>query len=92
MKIPQPLNDSMRMTIPRILRVIYEHRNKRGGAYNSSFDLLKMGYEFVVPTSNRVMEELTRLYLTKDPIAKQALINNLLSKIYLWSRRLMAIT
>jgi Mn-dependent DtxR family transcriptional regulator len=35
---------------------------------------------FVVAASNWVMEELTRLYLTNDPLAAQALIENLLVK------------
>src|SRR5436190_15885079 len=32
------LSDFERLTVPRALRLIYEFRNKRGGAHNSSFD------------------------------------------------------
>ncbi len=74
------LDTSERLTIPRTLRVIYEHRNRRGGAHNSSFDPTKMDAVFVVAASNWVMEELTRLYLTSDPGSAQALVQNLLVK------------
>ncbi len=74
------LNDFERLTIPRILRAIYECRNKRGGAHNSSFDPTKMDCAFVVAASNWVMEELARLYLTNDPLAAQTLVENLLVK------------
>lgn len=74
------LSDSERLTIPRTLRVIYEHRNKRGGAHNHSFDPQKMDCALVAAASTWVMEELTRLYLTNDPTAAQALVANLLVK------------
>jgi hypothetical protein len=74
------LNDFERLTIPRVLRAIYECRNKRGGAHNSSFDPTKMDCAFVVAASNWVMEELARLYLTNDSVAAQALVENLLVK------------
>ena len=74
------LNDSERMIIPRILRAIYECRSKRGGAHNLSFDPAKMDCVFVVAASNWVMEELTRLFLTNDPVASQIIVENLLVK------------
>jgi predicted transcriptional regulator with HTH domain len=74
------LEPSERLTIPRTLRVIYEHRNRRGGAHNSSFDPTKMDAMFVVAASDWVMEELTRLYLTSDSGSAQALVQNLLVK------------
>ncbi len=74
------LNESERMTIPRTLRIIYEHRNKRGGAHNSSFDPIRMDSTLVVAAASWVMEELTRLYLTNDPVAAQALVANLMIK------------
>lgn len=69
-----------RMTIPRALRLIYEFRNKRGGAHNSSFDPTEMDCSLVVSVSNWVMEELTRLYLTNDARAAQELVKSLLVK------------
>jgi hypothetical protein len=74
------LNAFERMTIPRALRLIYEFRNKRGGAHNSSFDPTEMDCSLVVFVSNWVMEELTRLYLTSDAKAAQELVKSLLVK------------
>ena|SRR5579859_1391294 len=74
------LTDAEKTTIPRTLQAIYEFRNKRGGAHNFSFDPIKMDCAFVVAASNWVMEELTRLYMTNDPGAAQALVENLLIK------------
>lgn len=74
------LNDSERMTIPRCLRAIYELRSKRGGAHNLSFEPTEMDCTQVVHASNWVMEELTRLYLTNDPVAAQTIVKNLLVK------------
>ena len=74
------LNNFERMTVPRALRLIYEFRNKRGGAHNSSFDPIKTDCALVVAVSNWVMEELTRLYLTNDAVAAQTLVESLLVK------------
>jgi len=74
------LSDFERLTIPRALRLIYEFRNKRGGAHNSSFDPIKMDCALVVGVSNWIMEELTRLYLTNDALAAQKLVESLLVK------------
>ena len=72
------LSDFERLTVPRALRLIYEFRNKRGGAHNSSFDPIKTDCALIVAVSNWVMEELTRLYLTNDPLAAQKLVESLL--------------
>jgi hypothetical protein len=72
------LNDFERLTIPRALRLIYEFRNRRGGAHNNSFDPIKMDCASVVANSKWVVEELTRLYLTNDAIAAQTLVDGLL--------------
>jgi hypothetical protein len=74
------LSDFERLTIPRALRLMYEFRNKRGGAHNSSFDPIKTDCALVVAVSNWVMEELTRLYLTNDALAAQKLVESLLVK------------
>ena len=74
------LDSSEKTTIPRTLQAIYEFRNKRGGAHNFSFEPTKMDCVFVLAASNWVMEDLTRLYLTNDPEAAQALVKNLLVK------------
>src|SRR5258706_2906954 len=74
------LSDFERLTIPRALRLMYEFRNKRGAAHNSSFDPIKTDCALVVAVSNWVMEELTRLYLTNDALAAQKLVDSLLVK------------
>ena len=74
------LSDFERLTIPRALRLLYEFRNKRGGAHNSSFDPIKTDCALVVAVSNWVMEELTRLYLINDALAAQKLVESLLVK------------
>lgn len=74
------LSDFERMTVPRALKLIYEFRNKRGGAHNSSFDPIRADCALVVAVSNWVMEELTRLYLTNDSVAAQKLVESLLVK------------
>ena len=74
------LSDFERLTVSRALRLMYEFRNKRGGAHNSSFDPIKTDCALVVAISNWVMEELTRLYLTNDATAAKALVESLLIK------------
>ena len=74
------LGDSQRLLIPRVLRIVYDHRNKRGGAHNTSFDPTKMDCTLVLALSSWVLEELSRLYLTNDPVAAQVLVSNLLTK------------
>ncbi len=74
------LSDFERLTIPRALRLMYEFRNKRGGAHNSSFDPIRTDCALVVAVSNWVMEELARLYLTSDARAAQKLVESLLVK------------
>jgi hypothetical protein len=69
-----------RMTIPRALRLIYEIRNRRGGAHNSSFDPIKTDCVLVVAVSKWVVEELARLYLTNDAMAAKTLVESLLVK------------
>jgi hypothetical protein len=72
------LSDFERMTIPRALRLIYEVRNKRGGAHNSSFNPIQMDCVLVVAIAKWVMEELTRLYLTDDAPMAQMIVESLL--------------
>jgi len=72
------LSDSERLTVPRTLRIIYEHRNRRGGAHNNSFDPNRMDATYVVAAIKWVLEELARLYLKSDPEEAQKLVANLL--------------
>ena len=72
------LSESERMTLPRTLRLIYEHRNRRGAAHNNSFNPNQMDAVYVVASLKWVLGELARLYLTSDPADVQRLVANLL--------------
>jgi len=74
------LSDSERMTIPRTLRLIYEHRNRRGAAHNNSFDPNQMDATLVIAGLKWVLGELARLYLASDPDEAQRLVANLLTR------------
>jgi hypothetical protein len=74
------LRDSERMTIPRTLWLIYEHRNRRGAAHNNSFNPNQMDATFVISALKWVLGEMARLYLTSDPDEAQKLITNLLAR------------
>ncbi len=60
------LPDSIRLLIPRAIKVIYDHRSKRGGAH-SSFDPNSMDCSMIVPISDWIIGELVRLYCTSEP-------------------------
>jgi hypothetical protein len=74
------LSDSERMTIPRTLRLIYEHRNRRGAAHNNSFNPNQMDAVLVIAELKWVLGELARLYLTSDSDEAQRLVTNLLAR------------
>lgn len=74
------LDDSERLRIPHVLKVIYEHRNHRGAAHNNSFSPNRMDATLVVAELKWVLGELARLYLTSDPEEAQKLIANLLAR------------
>jgi len=76
----KPLNDSERITLPRTLRLIYEHRNRRGGAHNNSFNPNHMDASYVVAGLKWVLGELARLYLTSNPEEAQQIVTNLLAR------------
>lgn len=60
------LHESIRLLIPRAIRVLYDHRSKRGGAHGS-FDPNVMDCTLVVAIANWVLSELVRLYCVADP-------------------------
>ncbi len=62
----QDLPDPIRMLIPRAIRVLYDHRSKRGGAHGS-FDPNVMDCTLVVAISDWVLSELVRTYCVTDP-------------------------
>jgi hypothetical protein len=60
------LSESIRLLIPRAVRVLYDHRSRRGGAH-SSFDPNAMDCAVVVPIADWIVSELVRLYCVTDP-------------------------
>jgi len=60
------LPESMRLLIPRAVRLLYDYRSKRGGAHGS-FDPNAMDCSVVVPVADWIVGELVRLYCVADP-------------------------
>lgn len=60
------LPESVRIMIPRAVRVLYDHRSKRGGAHGS-FDPNAMDCAVVVSLCDWVLGELVRVYCIRDP-------------------------
>jgi hypothetical protein len=60
------LPESIRLLIPRVVRVLYDHRSRRGGAHGS-FDPNAMDCSMIVPIADWIIGELIRLYCTADP-------------------------
>lgn len=53
------LPDGLRLVVPNAVRVLYDHRNRRGGAH-ANFDPTEMDCQLVVATSQWVAAELAR--------------------------------
>lgn len=60
--LPEPI----RLLIPRAIKVLYDHRSKRGGAHGS-FDPNVMDSTLVIAISDWVLSEFVRLYCVTDP-------------------------
>jgi len=60
--LPEPI----RLLIPRTIRVLYDHRSKRGGAHGS-FNPNAMDCTLVVAVADWVLSELVRIYCVADP-------------------------
>ena len=60
------LPESIRLLIPRAVKILYALRSKRGGAHGS-FDPNAMDCAMIVPVADWIIGELVRLYCTADP-------------------------
>jgi len=60
------LPESIRLLIPRAIRILYDQRSKRGGAHGS-FDPNAMDCSMIVPIADWIVGELVRLYCTAAP-------------------------
>jgi hypothetical protein len=60
------LPESIRLLIPRAVKVLYDHRSRRGGAHGS-FAPNVMDCSVVVPIADWILGELVRFYCTAAP-------------------------
>lgn len=74
------LPDSIRLLIPRAIRVLYDHRSQRGGAHTYPFSPNAMDSILVSSTADWILGELIRLYYTADPDRALAIVKALTSK------------
>ena len=74
------LPDSVRLLIPRAIRVLYGHRSQRGGAHTYPFDPNAMDCSLVSPIADWILSELVRLYYTTDPERAMAIVKALTKK------------
>lgn len=70
------LPEEMRLLVPRHVRVLYDHRSKRGGSH-SSFDPNEMDCHVVLAVSDWVLGELLRLYGHLPPHEASKLVSRL---------------
>ena len=73
--------DSVRLYIPRTLRVIYDIRNNRDAAHLADgIDPNKQDASIVLACSNWILAELIRIYHSVSADEAQAIVNNLIEK------------
>ena len=74
------LPDSVRLLIPRAIRVLYDHRSQRGGAHAYPFNPNGMDAILVSSTADWILGEIVRLYYTPDPDGALTIVKALTSK------------
>lgn len=78
-KLPK-LDDSIRIHIPRILRAIYDIRNRRGVTHIGEINPNVMDATFLVSACNWIMAEFIRLYYTEEPNKAQKIVDSLVER------------
>jgi len=73
-------HESFRMLIPRILKSIYNIRNKRGVGHIKDISPNEMDATLILYSVKWVLAEITRLATNKTPEATQKLINNVIER------------
>jgi len=73
------LPDEIRLLIPRHVRVLYDHRSKRGDGH-TSFDPNEMDSHLVVGLADWLVAELLRLYADIDPAEALSLVRGLVAR------------
>jgi len=74
------LYDSIRFHIPKILRTIYDIRNRRGVAHIGEFNPNSMDSNYVVSACDWILSELIRIYYTDDLINIENIIKSINEK------------
>ena len=72
--------DSIRLHIPRILKIIYDIRSKRGVTHVSEINPNLMDATFVVSACDWIMAEFIRLYQTDDINEAQIIIDSIVER------------
>jgi len=71
---------SIRVHIPRVLKVVYDIRSKRGVTHVGEINPNLMDATFVASACDWIMAELIRLYYVTDPNKAQKIINSILER------------
>lgn len=74
------LPDSIRLLVPRAIRVLYGHRSQRGGAHTYPFNPNAMDSTLVSSTADWILGELVRLYYTTDAESAVMIVKALTGK------------
>jgi hypothetical protein len=74
------LPEEIRLIIPRTVRVLYDHRSKRGGAHSCSFDPNPVDSTLVSSLADWVLTEFIRLYWTADAQSANLIVKTLTAK------------
>jgi len=74
------LPEEIRLTIPRTIRILYDHRSKRGGAHSCSFDPNPVDSTLVSSLADWVLTEFIRLYWTADVQSANLIVKTLTAK------------
>ncbi len=73
------LPESIRLLVPRSIRVLYDHRSKRGGAH-ASFDPQQMDCSMAVSIADWTLAELVRVYCTENGDAATEFVRGVISR------------
>ncbi len=79
-KLPNTLDDSLRLHIPRVLKAIYGIRNKRGVGHTGEIDANLMDATLVMAVCDWVMAELIRLYHDCSADEAQNIVDRLVKR------------
>lgn len=74
------LEDSLRLTIPKLAGLLLDFRNNRDVAHISNIDVNSMDATFIIQTANWIMAELVRLETKRSPEEAQKEITKIIER------------